>query len=124
VQKLGCAALGNLTHNNDQNRVTIAAKGGIDVILEAMQRHSDHAEVQEQGCTALHNLACKNDQNTATIMAKGGIDVIVYALGQHSDHTGVLKQGNLVLTNLDNSSGNKSKLRGLISAAQEKELFC
>jgi hypothetical protein len=37
-----CLALKNLAANNDQNKATIAAKGGIDVIVEAMRRHGDN----------------------------------------------------------------------------------
>jgi hypothetical protein len=42
LQEICCGALRILAANNDQNKATIAAKGGIDVIVEAMHRHGDN----------------------------------------------------------------------------------
>jgi hypothetical protein len=41
----------------DDNQVAIASKGGIELILQAMKLHPNHAGVQEKGCGALRNLA-------------------------------------------------------------------
>ena len=56
VQRKGCGALKNLASNAD-NRVKIAAAGGIESILNAMKQHAQHESVQEKGCGALGNLA-------------------------------------------------------------------
>jgi len=42
---------------SDDNRVLIANKGGIEMMLQAMKFHPNHADVQENACGALHNLA-------------------------------------------------------------------
>jgi hypothetical protein len=45
----------------DNNQVAIASKGGIELILQAMKLHPNHADVQEQGCGALLNLAVNSE---------------------------------------------------------------
>jgi hypothetical protein len=47
----------------DDNRVAIAFKGGIELILQAMKLHPNHAGVQEKGCAALWNLAWNGELN-------------------------------------------------------------
>jgi hypothetical protein len=41
VQEQGCYALGNLASNNVANRLSIAAKHGIEAIVSAMATHSN-----------------------------------------------------------------------------------
>ena len=80
--------------NNDANqRTTIAERHGIDIILTAMQQHSDSAEVQQYGCQALGHVAAYNDANQRTIAEKGGIEAVFRAMTQHSHHEGVQEQG-------------------------------
>jgi hypothetical protein len=45
------------------NKVTIASKGGIELILQAMKLHPNHADVQEYACGALQNLAVNGELN-------------------------------------------------------------
>jgi hypothetical protein len=45
------------------NRIAIASKGGIELILQAMKRHPNHAGIQEYGCGVLFNLAANGELN-------------------------------------------------------------
>jgi hypothetical protein len=47
----------------DDNKVAIASKGGIELILQAMKLHRNHAGVQESGCGALWGLAVNGELN-------------------------------------------------------------
>ena len=67
---------------NEKNRVAIAATGGIDAILMAMQRHVSNADVQENGCGALMNLSV-NGNNQALIAELGGMDAIILTMQSH-----------------------------------------
>jgi hypothetical protein len=71
---VGCAALGNLACNNDTYRASIAAKHGIEAIVNAMTAHINESKVQECACGALRNLAANNDANCISIAAKHGIE--------------------------------------------------
>ena len=42
---------------SDENKVTMANAGGIELIVSAMKEHKSSAGVQEKGCGALRNLA-------------------------------------------------------------------
>ena len=56
ARRYGCAALARLALN-PQNRVMVAAAGGVKVVIVAMQVHVASAAVQEYGWLAL---ACKH----------------------------------------------------------------
>ncbi len=81
VQEQGCGALWSLDVNAD-NKVKIAAAGGIADVLAAMRGHRSHAGVQEQGCGALFNLALHAD-NQVKIAAAGGIVDVLEAMRAH-----------------------------------------
>jgi hypothetical protein len=81
VQESGCAALQKLALNNDKNKVTIAAEGGITAILSAMKFNLDNANVQEYGCGALSSLT-KNDSNRVFIAEAGWIITMLSAIVQ------------------------------------------
>ena len=46
---------------NDDNKVIIASLGGVEVILTAMRKHKEHADLQEYASGALFNLAINDD---------------------------------------------------------------
>ncbi len=73
-------ALGKLAANNDANRVSVAAKHGIEAIVSAMAKHSKASKVQEWGRLALGNLARNNDANRVSIASKHGVDAVVLAM--------------------------------------------
>jgi hypothetical protein len=50
VQHYGCRALVNLALNDVANRAAIAAKGGIEAVVAALNAHPASAIVQHCGC--------------------------------------------------------------------------
>jgi hypothetical protein len=75
IQEEGCVALVHFAWNNDANRVSIAAKHGIEAIMSAMTTHSNVSKVQEYGCLALSNLTF-NDSVAIMIQLEGGLAVL------------------------------------------------
>ncbi len=71
-------ALVNLAFNSN-NQITIAARGGIEVIVTALATHCKIENVQHVGCWAFKNLAL-NVNNRIRIASKGGIVAIWPAL--------------------------------------------
>ena len=67
VQHQGCRALLNITCN-DNNKVRVAKRDGIETILAAMKTHRSSENVQQYGCRALVNLAF-SPNNQVTIAA-------------------------------------------------------
>ncbi len=91
VQAAACEALAGLTARDDNQRVKVAAEGGVGAIVGAMQRQSS-AKVQAAACQALNNLA-RNDANKVRIAAEGGVGAIVKALQSHPTHTKIQEAG-------------------------------
>jgi hypothetical protein len=99
VQRRACAALRSLAGNKD-NKLTIAAAGGIELVVHDMKRHTEIAEVQEEACGTMKNLARGNADNAVTISAAGGIEAIVAAMTVHTGSAGVQEQACDALDNL------------------------
>jgi hypothetical protein len=99
VQQEGCVALLNLSCKNDANQVKIAALGGIEGVVAAMNVHFDNAGVQHRGCMALVNLAGK-DANQVKIAALGGIEAVVTAMNAHRGSDNVQHYGCCALNNI------------------------
>jgi hypothetical protein len=78
---------------NPANKVSIAAKHGIEAIVSSMTAHSNVSSVQAQGCAALRNLAANNDANGVSIAAKDGIEAVVSAMTMHSTVFEVQEEG-------------------------------
>ena len=92
-------ALRNLAAKNAENKVAIAAQGGIGAVLKCMGRHADSPQVCQEACWALRNLA-GNAENKAAIRSAGAADMAKAALKRHSNHSGVQKWGTKLLENL------------------------
>ena len=108
VQAAACEALAGLT--DDNQRVKVAAEGGIGAIVGAMQRQPS-TKVQAAACRALWYLA-RNDSNKVRIAAEGGVGAIVKALKNHPAHAKVQEAACLVLYSLTyNNSANKAKAK-------------
>ena len=82
VQEQACAVLRSLSASNANNRIEIAAKGGIVAVLAAMKEHPEVANVQKKACGVLCILFRHND-NKIDIVAKGGMAAILAAMTQH-----------------------------------------
>lgn len=77
------AALSNLSASNQENQARIAALGGIEALVTAMQNHRSKPLVQQYAATALRNLTLHNAENKIAIAKAGGIAVLIQAMNQH-----------------------------------------
>eukprot|EP00435_Cladocopium_sp_Y103_P017605 s551_g4.t1 len=82
-KKKAAESLANLALKNDENKVAIAAAGGIPPLVALVTSGSDAAKTQ--AAFALRNLALKNDQNRAAIAAAGGIPPLIALVTSSSD---------------------------------------
>jgi len=109
VQAAACEALAGLTASDDNQRVKVAAEGGIGAIVGAMQRQPS-ANVQAAACQALRNLA-RNDANEVRIAAEGGVGAIVSAMQHHPTHAKIQETACGALFNLTHNNDNKAKAK-------------
>ena len=86
-QRVGCQALSNFAHSEDNRRI-ISQEGGIETIIGAMNKFISNDDVQKEACKALSNLAI-NDENKIRIAIEGGIRMIVSAMKNHVTHEDV-----------------------------------
>lgn len=110
VQAAACEALAGLTDSDDNQRVKVAAEGGIGAIVGAMQRHPS-AKVQAAACRALWNLTYNNDANQVKVAAEGGVGAIVSAMQHHPTNAEVQQAGCGALFNLTHNNDNKAKAK-------------
>ena len=80
--------LASLAHLDD-NKMAIADKGGIEVVIEAMKHHQSNPTVFEWGCRALHSLLVAPggetlEKNIITLEEAGGIRAIVSGMTKHT----------------------------------------
>ena len=98
VQENGCAAIGNLAVN-DENQAKAGRIGSIEAVVDAMNQHLRHQGVQERGCAALRNL-CGSFDNQAKVASAGGVPAVCAALQQHASHAATCERGCAALGNL------------------------
>ncbi|KAL7579980.1 hypothetical protein ACA910_004973 [Epithemia clementina (nom. ined.)] len=82
VQKHACKALTSLAVDSEQNKVSIAASGGIATILLAMERYPDNGALQVLALNALRALTDIH-RNRTIILNHRGIAIIEAALNNH-----------------------------------------
>ena len=102
-----CKALRIISYKNDKNKLIIPSEGGIQAIIDAMQDHILHTELQREACKALYNLAC-DDTNKSTIASENGIKVIIRSMKTNTDDADVQKEACKVLYNLSFNFENKA----------------
>ena len=95
----------NLARNNDNNKIAIAAKGGIEAITAALNAHRSSENVQQNGCWALANLA-DAPGNQIKIAAEGGVEAIVAAMNAHRNSENVQHYGCSALCHITCSDAN------------------
>ena len=111
VAEAACEALAGLAASDDNQRVKVAAEGGIGAIVGAMQRQPS-ANVQAAACRALWYLTINNDANKVRIAAEGGVGAIVSAMQHHPTNAEVQEAGCNALASLTcNNSANKAKAK-------------
>jgi hypothetical protein len=106
VQELGCDALGTIARN-DANRVSIAAKHGIEAIVIAMTAHSNIPEMQECGCSALLSLTL-NEYVAIRVEVEGGVAVLEQNRSNSNDKK-ALKWMNKALVNFGRRRGKRRR---------------
>jgi len=74
----------------ERNRVVIAKKGGIGLLLKAMNGFSEHETLQRHGCLALGNLSQQNEKNARTIRDGGGEELVRTAMNRFRASTDVV----------------------------------
>jgi len=102
VQEQALSKLGALAVHGDKNKVALAARGGIEAVVDAMKKHFTNPAVHDAGLWALLNLAAHAETSVA-IAAKGGIDVVVRAMSAHRSNVGVQARGCWALENVADS---------------------
>jgi hypothetical protein len=98
VQRHGCLRLQKLAADY-KNHARIAAMGGVQRTLNALQAYQSDEEVQANGCATLWNLA-HDSGNQALILSNGGLKVIESALVSHPASAKVQRSGCGALWNL------------------------
>lgn len=107
LQEHGCWALASLAHFA---AVKIAAQGGIEVILTAMNCWDQKEGIQAAACCAMSNMANDHSRIRAKIASRGGIAIIVSAMQRHEASVNVQHMGCSILHTLALHSGNKTRI--------------
>ena len=79
IQERACACLRHLAYQNRNNKFAISSAGGIDVILNAMERHIDCATVEDEACGALWSLSFV-PPNREKIVSLDGVSKLILAM--------------------------------------------
>ena len=102
VQQWGCGALANLALNKEHNQEAIAAAGGLEAVVHAIQLTAERG-VQEQGFFALCNLLINNSRNQKAVWNSNGLGTIAFVAAGLKAHPGVAivhERGCMVLGHL------------------------
>ena len=101
VQRAGCMALINLAAENSNNKEVIAAKGGIEAVVEAMAAYESNAGVQEVGCWALGNIASWESGLTSHVRETDAVPLVKKALSAFPYDWSLQLHGRFLLLKLD-----------------------
>ena len=82
VHKHACQALHSLALHNEQNKVSIAASGGIATILLAMEEYPENTALQVAAVNALLTLT-EVHRNRSIVLSHGGVPIVEAALNNH-----------------------------------------
>ena len=108
VQRWGCSTLLTLAMQPD-NKVLIAAEGGIQTVVASMEHFEFDTEVQRLGCGALSNLA-NNEENQVCIAAEDGIRAVVGAMDRFKGNVDLQRRGSMALRNLSVNEKNRDEI--------------
>ena len=98
-----------LTFQHDESRVAIAAIGGVEAIVKAMNTFPKCHALQERACGALRNLACCG-LGKKKVAEKGGIEVLLAAINNHLGSAILCQKGCWALYNIVNGSKQNTEL--------------
>eukprot|EP00937_MAST-01D_sp_MAST-1D-sp2_P000614 g614.t1 len=109
IQQQACDALcviADTGTSKKKNRFTIAAEGGIDVVITAIHAHIRDARVLGSALSVLQHLAY-NDNNKIAISKADGIAAVITAMRTHGSDAGVQWRACNVLWNLTTDKQNQ-----------------
>jgi hypothetical protein len=98
-----------LTFQHDESRVGIAAIGGVEAVVKAMNTFPKCHALQERACGALRNLACCGI-GKKKVAEKGGIAVLLAAVNNHLGSAMLCQKGCWALYNIVNGSKQNTEL--------------
>ena len=100
MQLHGCAALALIHMVGDEANERIVSAGGIEAVVEAMQTHTQNAQVQVKGCAVLCILADSQTKIKSRIASAGAIEAVVKAMQTHPQNAGVQNDAHAALDRL------------------------
>ena len=77
-----CATLANCS-SDPYYRVVIAASGGIQAVVQAMEAFRTHESVQASGCATIANICTNNCSNQMVAQQSGALQAVVDAIRLH-----------------------------------------
>jgi hypothetical protein len=99
VAHAGCSLLRAVSGNDDVKKI-IGERGGIGIIVEAMEAQLKSEKVAEQGNAAMAALCLKNSVNAIHVVQANGPHVIVKTMYMHPKAPKLQRQACMVLRNL------------------------
>ncbi len=71
--------------NTADNKIIIAQKGGIPLILQIIKQHLTQVELLTEACWCLLNLSIGTASNRKIIIEEKGIELLIQVLQKHSN---------------------------------------
>ena len=119
IQHCGCGALWNLAYSKQvDRRKTITAFGGIQVVLEAIENHRPHANLQQQAFGLLRNMVVVTE-NQPIVVKGGGVQSTFGTIQQHPMESKIQTH---CLGTLKNLAMDNPQHKTLIEAANEHSI--
>lgn len=125
-----CRFLGNLMDDDDESHLsdpnlhtgecvsltkTIVHRGGVEMVVDAMNAHPQHADLQDSGCFALSRLLDNLNSTRGTVARAGGFKAVVVAMRNHPTEKSIQIDGctvlQLVVDNSSSSANNSRKIK-------------
>jgi len=104
-------AIANLT-SQEKGQIQMLKLGGIEIILDTMQKQIDQPRVQAEACLALGNLAFQ-EPIRKKIAELTGIELIIKLIQTHPTDPRVNSHACFALGNMCEHRGSKEKMKGL-----------
>ncbi|GMH52780.1 hypothetical protein TL16_g01305, partial [Triparma laevis f. inornata] len=99
---LVAAALGVYRNvcGNDEIKSNLCTNGSLEVMLEAMRKHTASPMVAEHGCGTLAAMALRKPENVTHIFSCDGAAALLLAMRHHPKNVTVQRQGCLAVRNI------------------------
>lgn len=93
-------AIGMATIDSTKMQSRVGDKGGVEYILESLERNPDNMKIVKWSCWSLVYLCINHPPNKRTLVTRGGIPLIINGLQQFASEEEVNYQGFAVLFSL------------------------